>query len=547
MSLRQVSRILGGFLIGFSLTMLLPFFVSIYYRFYSGDVLYASIEIPMAFIWSILIGCALGGVLFYMGEKPTQLFYTREIIMLVILMWVISAFIGALPFMFSKTLDGMHDAYFESMSSLTTTGATAMYPKKFDKDGNNEAIKLSNTNFSPKDYYFYGTIDPIKDVKGNVIKTGLDAVARSVLLWRSFMAWLGGLGVVFLFVACFPLLGIGIRNIFQYDMFGPYVLGLAPKIRESVSRLWKIYIFLTCLCFILLKIFAPHVPYFDLACLSFSTISTGGIDVRNAGLAGYKSHGLEWILVFVMILGSLNFAMYYYLSRGKTYRLRNPEFFIFFITLFISAFILTFVVYGSVYVSPAGDSKGVVGFGQALREGLFHAVSNMTTTGYRLGSQVEWPWTGQLMMLTLAFVGGMVGSTTGGLKVSRHYLLFKSAFHRLILFFKPDKVKALKIEKTEVSPSFVQDILVLFWFVVIVNFVAAFVFAAEGLTLQAAIGTTGSMLTTTGVLFHTVGDITTTVFLSHFGKLFCCFLMLIGRLEYFIILIVFVPSFWKRA
>jgi trk system potassium uptake protein TrkH len=329
-------------------------------------------------------------------------------------------------------------------------------------------------------------------------------------------------------------------------MSGPFVKGIAPRIKETISRLWKIYLFLTLLLFVLILLSVPNMSVLEAACLTFTTISTGGMDIKTGGVGSFNSVFLEWILIVFMMVGSINFSLYYHIAKGNLQRLRNPEFLLFLCGTLIFAFILSFILYGAVFQNLAGTNV-VIGFTEALRYGIFHAVSSITTTGYSIANYVLWPWTAQIMMFVLTFVGGMVGSTTGGLKVLRHFVLFKTAFFRLYLFFKPDSVRTLKIDEMEMNQNFIQDILVLFWTVIIVGVISVFVFVSDGINPHSSMGIVSSMLTNSGLAFHVGGYVDSVVFLSPFLKVFSSFLMLLGRLEYFILLILFIPSFWRSA
>jgi len=543
MSFRQVFRILGLYLCGFSLTMLVPLFCAVYYQFFADQTLFPQIETPLAFVFAMLVTLILGGLMWFIGRKPTKVFFTREIIVLVLLLWIVSAMTGSLPFLFSRTLERPYDAFFESLSSLTTSGVTLMYPKKYDAG---QEVPYSVKQPDGGEFVFYGTISPIKDQMGEVKKEGLEAVSRGILLWRSFMEWLGAMGVVFLFVALFPVLGIGVKNIFQFDMSGPLSRGIAPRIKDTINRLWKIYIFLTLVLFILIYSFVSHISVFDSLCVTFTTISTGGMNIHDQGLPFYHSRYLEVIVMIFMIVGSLNFGMYYYLSKGQLYRLRNKEILVFFFILVVCILFMGLALVGT-RIPEEIDTGGIYSIGQAFFVGAFHAIASLTTTGFGVSEYFFWPWSVQILMILLAFMGGMVGSTTGGLKISRHYLLFKASVHRLVLFFKPDSVKMLRIDKAAVSPSTVQDVLALFWFVVLCVIISILIFIAAGLSPLNALGVVTSVVTNSGLGIRVEGTIGGLVFLSPSLKMYCAFLMLLGRLEYLLVLILFVPSFWKKG
>lgn len=543
MSFRSVLRILGLYLCIFSLTMILPLIFSIYYGYFVDKQAYPQPESPMSFVFSMLISLGIGGTFWLIGKKPKHIFFTREIIVLILLLWVTSDFIGGLPFIFSKTLELPEDAFFESLSSITTTGASVMYPKHYDKQGDEIPYNFKVSGVK-RSYIFYGTINPVIDVNGHIVKEGLEAVSRGILFWRCLMGWLGGLGIVLVFVVLFPILGIGAKGIFQLDVSSQMLRGLAPRLKETISKLWRIYVAVTLVAFICFYFSSQYMSVFDGLCLAFGAISTTGMTIHEGGLDYFQSNLTDVFMMIFMIAGSLSFGVYYYLSQGKFYKIKTKEFGLFFMTLFVAGFFMTFSLVGTKLPPDLGE--GVFSYSQALYRSLFESIASLSTTGYAIGEYFVWPASLQLLILLLTFVGGMAGSTTGGLKISRHYLLFKSAFHRLVLFFRPDTVRILKIDKKQISTNALQDVLALFWFVVISVIVGLFAYVADKITPVDALGVVSAMLTNSGIGIYAEGSMHGYTFLSSFSKLFSCFLMLLGRLEYLMVFIIFIPAFWRR-
>ena len=277
MLFREISRILGRYLLAFTLILCIPLAVAITYDFFL-DKHALTVPSTWAFLWTLAVSFILALSFLYFGKNAAGTLYRRESIVLVALIWFVTAAIGAVPFWHTKTLSHPIDAYFESMSGLTTTGATIIYPKAYDpKTGNETSITIHSTKESDLTYSFYGTVEPVRDPKTHaILHSGIDAVSKPILFWRSFLQWLGGMGIVVLFIAVLPALSMGGKFLFETEVPGPNKETLTPRIRETASLLWKIYLGLTILQIILLMTTNHNIPFFDALNLSFTTISTGG-------------------------------------------------------------------------------------------------------------------------------------------------------------------------------------------------------------------------------------------------------------------------------
>lgn len=549
-------KLLGKYILAFSLLFLLPILVDCLYLL-SGDQSHRIFAGP-AFLISFGICFVIGAVCVFFGKKRQINFFHREMIFFVILMWVMTTLMGAMPFLFAKTFNRFEDAWFESVSAVTTTGVTVIYPKKYAaKMGLEKAhvFSVPGSGMSPgsdKEYAFYGNVEPIVDSGGEVLYTGIDALPRAIVFWRNLLQWIGALGIVCLFVALFPLLGIGMRNVFQIEMPGVLQSGVAPRIKETLVRLLKVYALISLFEVILLKVTNWNLPIYDAVCLTFSTISTGGLNVQSGGISAYNNLMTEWVLCFFMIFSGINFALYYFIFQGKLYHLKNVELRTYLTLLACSGTFLTLTLVGRSMPEIAGSAQGVFSIANALRYGIFQAVAAMTGTGFVTSAYTLWPMTSQLILLFLPFIGGMVGSTTGGIKVSRHMLLFGSTIRRIRLFFKPDVIQLMKFGRVRVKDDYLQDIFALFWLVIVVTIVSTFIFVAEGFPASFSLGIIVAMLTNSGMPFSGlpaadqdfVGSL---AFLPKHLKLLCIALMFLGRLEYFVLLILFVPAFWRRG
>lgn len=544
-------RLIGKYIMGFSLLFIVPMAIDLIF-FFKQSATYPQPSAFFPFMWAFIICFAVGLLLFFIGKKCTVNFFAREMIFVVILFWVMATLMGALPFVFSNAFDRFEDAWFESASAITTTGITIVYPKKYNEKMEVEEPHPFSVVGIDKHFIFYGTVKPILDSQGNVIKKGIDALPRAIVFWRNFLQWVGALGIVCLFGAFFPLLGIGMRNIFQIEMPGVLQSGVGTRAKETVIRVLKVYVALSIIEAVLLKVTNFAMPFFDAVCMTFSTISTGGLDVQSGGIPAYNNFLTEWILCLFMVAAGVNFTLYFFVARGKVYYLKNAELRAYGLLLLLAGILLTLTLVGQTMPRIMQSNDYVFSVSAAIRHGFFQAVAAMTGTGFVTSSYTLWPMTSQLLILILTFIGGMVGSTTGGMKVSRHMLLFRSSLRRIQLFFKPDVIRPMKVGRVLVRDDYLQDISALFWLVVAVTLISTFIFVASGFPANFSLGIITAMITNSGMPFGglpaSFGDVSGSLaFLPSHLKLLCVGLMFLGRLEYFVILILFVPAFWRRG
>jgi len=288
MAYREISRVVGIYLYFLAAALLIPLSLAGYFQW--GNVAHPQPHTTVAFAETIVICLALGGLLHLIGWHAKGKFYKREALALVVFIWFITAMIGGLPFRLSGTFDSMTDSYFEAMSGLTTTGATTMAPKNYDsRSGEEVPIEKGFQELFGVDYSFYGTIKPVRDAAGKVTHVGVEAVSRALLFWRSFMQWLGGMGIVVLFVAVLPALGVGGKALFHTEVPGAIEESVTPRIKETAGLLWKIYFGASLLEVVLLMATNHEMTLFDALCITFSTISTGGFTVRNQSIASWNN------------------------------------------------------------------------------------------------------------------------------------------------------------------------------------------------------------------------------------------------------------------
>lgn len=542
MNYREISRILGNYLLYFTLILCLPLGVAIYFQFVLDQQANPKPDSSVAFLITIAV-CFISAYLFrFFGKKSEGSLHKRESILLVILIWFITSFIGALPYYLTGTLSNPIDAYFEAISGFTTTGASMMTAKKYDDKGNELLQSIQNANIPEKVYYYYGTIEPVRDSSGKVLFEGIEAVGYAILFWRNLTQWLGGMGIVVLFLTVLPALGVGGKFLFQMEVTGPIKDAISPRIKETASLLWKLYLGLTLLEVVLLLWTNAEMQLFDSVTIALSNISTGGYSIKNASIGAYHNANTEWIVIIFMILGSINFSLYFHILRAKFYKIYVPDFFLFIGSALFFSGVITYIIYGNplslFYEAPET-------FGTTFRTGLFQSVSAQTSTGYTTANYDLWPFSAQMFMLIVMFLGGMSGSTCGGIKTPRFYILFKILIHQVEAMFRPEAVKKLKIENANIDMRTALTVLCFFAIVAFMTSIGAVFYILDGLDPETSFGLIGCMINNIGIAFRAVGPIDTFVFLSPFSKIISTFWMLLGRLEFYSVIILFLPSFWK--
>lgn len=548
---REISRVLGMYLFCLALTLCIPLAVAGYYQWMANSQSHPQPHSTLAFFITLLICLILGIFCRYIGgRKAAGILYRRESLFLVVIIWFVTAFIGAIPFVATRTLTDPLDAYFEAMSGLTTTGATVMHAKAYDlQTGEEIPIVHQFPGNPPIRYEFYGTIAPIINSQtGAVMATGIEAVGKALLFWRSFLQWIGGAGIVMLFIAILPALGVGGKVLYQAETTGPVKEALTPRIHDTASLIWKLYLCFSLLQIILLLVTNPSMPLFDAICVTFSSISTGGYAVRNASIGAYNNLATEIVVMAFMFLGSLNFVLFIYVLHKKFRRLFDPEFNIYLIQLCIVAFVLIncLIHTPSFSLSNQESAPTSLSLSGALRYGVFQLISLQTSTGFATADYNLWPFTAQVILLTVMFIGGMSGSTAGGIKVIRHIILLRLTGQRIELMFRPQVVRSLRIGSTPIDSNRATTVLTFFFVVIALTLIGTFLLVADGIDPETAFSTTASMLNNVGGGFRMAAPTESFAFLTPFGRVLSIVWMVFGRLEYFAVLIIFLPEFWKR-
>lgn len=443
MSFSQICKVLGTYLLYFTGILLLPLGVSILYD-YILEKPYFPVSSTFAFLYTMGISLLLAAITSYWGRKAQKrTFYRKEGILFVVIIWLLTTALSALPFQLTQVIQNPIDAYFETMSGLTTTGSSIIQAKVYDSiTGKETPITIKNPLDPKISYTFLGTVAPIKDpYTGAVLYEGVEALGKPLLFWRSFLQWLGGIGIVVLFISVLPALGVGGKFLYESEMPGLTKEGMAPHIRKTAEAIWKIYVGLTVAQTLLHIATDPSMSIFDALTLSFATISTGGFTVHNAGLTGYQSPMLGWIMALFMALGGISFALYYHCFKAKFRYLFDPEFYCY----------LLLVVCGCLFMTWNLWAAGKFSFADVAGHAPFQAISALTTTGFSLTNYDSWPMGGQLLMMLLMYIGGMSGSAVGGLKVIRCIIIFRVMLHKIESFFRPAITRVIQIGKKDVS------------------------------------------------------------------------------------------------
>lgn len=543
----EISRVLGRFFFYLAAVCLIPFCFSLFYEFSIDKTVYFKTSTSLAFLETIGVCLLLGKIFQRGGRQSTGKLYRKESALLVVLIWFMTAAIASLPFIFTGAIPSPVDAYFESMSGLTTTGASVLHPKKYDAETGKEIPHVVQNPVDPSILYsFYGTVPPLKAVgTSTVLKEGVEALGKPLLFWRSFLQWLGGMGIVVLFIAVLPALSLGGKFLYETEVAGVNKEGVKPRIQETASLLWKFYLGITLLQVCCLLITNSQMSLFEAVNISFSTISTGGFSVTNDGLATYANTYTYWIVATFMLLGSLNFTLYFHALKGKVGKLYEPEFFLYLLIILGGSLLMTFNLWNTPK-SLSSSYPGYFTFSEALSTGFFQAISAQSSTGFFLGNYDFWPFSCQFLMIVLMFIGGMSGSTTGGIKVIRYAVILKVVKNKIESLFRPEQVRAIKIGPREIGEKTALTVLTFACVVVLFFGIGAYLLMIDHNDIQTALGTIACMINNTGLLFGGVGCTGSFAFLSPFSKIVSILWMVLGRLEYFAFLVLFVPAFWRK-
>jgi trk system potassium uptake protein TrkH len=348
--------------------------------------------------------------------------------------------------------------------------------------------------------------------------------------------WIGGMGIIVLTVALLPLFGVGGMQLFMAEAPGPSGSKLHPKIGDTAKRLWIIYVLLTIVETILLKI--AGMTWLDAVNHSFTTMSTGGFSTKNASVAAFDSPAIEYIITAFMLVGGINFSMLYFIVKGVFSRVIENEEFKTYLGIII---IFTLLISGTLYLSSDQD------FEESFRHSVFQVVTIITTTGFSTVNYAVWSPFAYMLILFLMFTGGSAGSTAGGVKIVRHLIIIKNGYIEFKRLLHPRAVIPVRINEKTVEESIVYNVLAFFFIYLFIFIVGALVISMFGHDIVTAAGASIACLGNIGPGIGGVDPSHNFSFFSEGAQVFLSFLMLLGRLELFTVLILLTPAFWKKV
>jgi trk system potassium uptake protein TrkH len=404
--------------------------------------------------------------------------------------WLSIGFFGALPFYLDGAFASFTDAFFESVSGFTTTGSTVL--------------------------------------------TDIESVSRSLLLWRSLIQWLGGMGIIVLSLAILPFLGVGGMQLFKAEVPSPVPDKLSPRLSDTAKILWYVYTLITILEVILL--YAGGMSFYDALCHGFTTMPTGGFSPKNASIAHYNSAYFDWVIIFFMILAGINFSLHFQLLRGKPLIFWKDSEARFFLSLILLLILVVTVNVQDMYESLL----------EAVRYASFQVVAILTTTGYATFDYELWPGLSQVILFLCMFVGGSAGSTGGGMKCARIMACFKYCYRELFTLIHPRSVSKIRANSSVIPENVMRSIMGFLALYVALFIVASLLLAGLGLDMVSAFAASAACVGNIGPGFGSVGPVDNFAHIPAAGKWILSFCMLLGRLEIYTVIILFVPEFWKR-
>ncbi|MEN8966352.1 MAG: potassium transporter TrkG [Polaribacter sp.] len=446
------------------------------------------------------------GVILYFANKPTSTnIQKKEGYLIVTLGWLILSFTGMLPYLLSGAISSVTNAFFETISGYSTTGSS--------------------------------------------ILTNIDNMPKGILFWRSATHWIGGMGIIVLTIAILPLLGIGGMQLFMAEAPGPSADKLHPRITDTAKRLYLIYVLLTLLEFLLLKF--AGMTWFDAINHAMATMSTGGFSTKGDSIAFYNGKPLiQYIIITFMFVAGTNFVLTYFALKGKIQKVFKSEEFKYYLfgILSISAIIAIIIIF---FQDPNLESTlahpKVLGETEsAIRHSLFMVTSVVTTTGFVSADFTMWNFFATGIFFALFFTGGSAGSTSGGVKVVRHIVMLKNSFLEFKKALHPNAIIPVRYDGQTVHKNIVFNILSFFIIYMLIFIMSSVALTLFGLDFMSALGAAASSLGNIGPAIGSVSPVDNFNHLTSAAKWFCSFLMLIGRLELFTVLILFTPFFWRK-
>ncbi len=458
-----------------------------------------TIEITMAAIVTMLVGLV---AMFFTRDHKKEV-KPKEGYIIVTFGWLVMSASGMLPYLFTGAIPDITNAFFETISGYTTTGAS--------------------------------------------ILNDIESLPKGLLFWRSLTHWIGGMGIIVLAIAILPLLGIGGMQLFAAEAPGPSADKLHPRITDTAKRLWLIYVGYTLAETLLLKL--AGMGFFDAMNHAMATLSTGGFSTKNSSLAYWNDQPLiQYIVILFMFLAGSNFVLSYFAFKGKIQKVLKDEEFKFYTGFIISfSIVAALVIYFQAQPQVSASLPMVFGYGEsAIRHALFQVLAVVTTTGFVTADFTGWTPFLTIFFFGLMFLGGSAGSTAGGIKVMRHLLIIKNGLLEFKRTLHSNAIITVRYNNKTVAESIVYNIIGFFVLYMLLFIIGALVLAFMGLDFESAIGGAATSLGNVGPGLGSLNPLSNFNDLPALGKWWCGFLMLLGRLELFTVLILFSPYFWRK-
>lgn len=478
-----VTRYVGIVTFFLGLTFVFPLVFAFFYK--DGDA--------NAFLISMALTLFVGAAGFFLTRSVEKSDYIgqREAMAIVALGWTAVALFSAFPFYLAGVFETFADAFFESMSGFTTTGASVM--------------------------------------------TNIEAVPRGLLFWRSFIQWLGGMGIIVLSIAILPLLGVGGYQLYKTEVPSPMPDRLKPRIRDTAKILWKVYLAFTLLMAVLLML--GGMGFFDAICHALTAMPTGGFSTKNLSAAHFDSAYIDMVIILFMIIAGLNFSLHYQMLMGKPFvYLKNPESRFFLATVLVLCAVVFFDIYGTVYHT----------IGDTVRYGTFQVVSIITTTGYATTDYNQWPSMSKMILLLCMFAGASAGSTAGGIKMMRIMCTLKYCYKEIFRLLHPHGVSHVKIGGKTVSDDIMGSILGFLVLYMGIFALSTIVLAGMGVDFITSMSAVAAAIGNIGPGLGAVGPVENYSDIPYMGKWLLSWCMLLGRLEIYTVIIFLVPEFWRK-
>lgn len=480
MNITAILNIIGHVMKYEIILLLIPFFVALFYG--QGDA--------NAFLYTVLLMIPIALILIKIKGKKNEI-YAKEGFLTVGLAWIVISFFGALPFVFSGAIPSLVDAFFETSSGFTTTGAS--------------------------------------------ILTEIQYLPKGILFWRSFTHWVGGMGFLIFILALMPTFSGNTIHLLKAESPGPTPGKIVPKIKQTAKILYAIYFVLTLIETIFLK--SAGLSWYDSIIHALGTAGTGGFSNMNASVAAFNNPAVEWIITIFMLLFGVNFVLYFQLIRGNVKAFfKSEELKWYLIAVFASIIII------AVNIIPFNHGDVT----KSIRDSAFQVSSIVTTTGYATVNFNLWPTLSKVILIMLMFMGAMAGSTGGGIKTIRIVIIFKAIRREIDKILHPRRVKSVKIDGNVVEEETISGVFLFIFAYIIISLIAIFIVSFDNFDVTTTVTSVIATLSNIGPGLEMVGPAGNFSAFSDLSKLVLSFCMLAGRLEIYPMLILFSPSLWKK-